>query len=217
MLVGVPKEIKAQEHRVGLTPTSVRELVHNGHQVVVETAAGLGIGFSDEHYQAAGATIVAVNPLREAGLLNFANPQKARGVVGRGTDLADEFLQVRLGGDQALFQALAAILVALALFGWASWRDPLALRAEAGRRFAVELGRLHRTPVGPHPRWSCQLAFAPELFAEIVPWLALNRGPLVVFIHPNTGQPVEDHRDRAIWLGTGLELDLEPLRRAAEG
>ena len=57
MLVGVPKEIKAQEHRVGLTPTSVRELVHNGHQVVVETAAGLGIGFSDEHYQAAGATI----------------------------------------------------------------------------------------------------------------------------------------------------------------
>ncbi|EFQ82484.1 oxidoreductase alpha (molybdopterin) subunit [Aeromicrobium marinum DSM 15272] len=64
-----------------------------------------------EKAKAAGATIVAVNPLREAGLLNFANPQKARGVVGRGTDLADEFLQVRLGGDQALFQALAAILV----------------------------------------------------------------------------------------------------------
>lgn len=92
-----------------------------------------------------------------------------------------------------------------------------ALRAEAGRRFAVELGRLHRKPVGPHPRWSCQLAFGPEVFAEIVPWLALNRGPLVVFIHPETGQPVEDHRDRAIWLGTGLELDLEPLRKAARG
>lgn len=59
-----------------------------------------------------GATIVAVNPLREAGLLAFANPQRPRGVVGRGTALADEFLQIRLGGDQALFQALGAHLLA---------------------------------------------------------------------------------------------------------
>lgn len=57
MLVGVPKEIKAQEHRVGLTPSSVRELVHNGHKVLVETKAGQGIGASDEAYKAAGADI----------------------------------------------------------------------------------------------------------------------------------------------------------------
>ena len=58
MLVGVPKEIKAQEFRVGLTPSSVRELVHHGHQVVVETDAGIAIDFPDEQYRNAGAEIV---------------------------------------------------------------------------------------------------------------------------------------------------------------
>ena len=57
MRVGVPKEIKAHEHRVGLVPGSVRELVHNGHEVLVETAAGGGIGFSDDDYRAVGAGI----------------------------------------------------------------------------------------------------------------------------------------------------------------
>lgn len=57
MRIGVPKEIKKQEHRVGLIPASVREFVHHGHQVVVETGAGSAIGFGDEAYVAAGATI----------------------------------------------------------------------------------------------------------------------------------------------------------------
>ncbi|MEZ5831139.1 MAG: alanine dehydrogenase [Dongiaceae bacterium] len=57
MLIGVPKEIKNHEYRVGLTPSSVRELVHHGHKVLVETKAGAGIGFDDAAYQAAGATI----------------------------------------------------------------------------------------------------------------------------------------------------------------
>src|ERR671924_1238395 len=57
MLIGVPKEIKNHEYRVGLTPSSVRELVHHGHKVLVETKAGGGIGFDDAAYQAAGATI----------------------------------------------------------------------------------------------------------------------------------------------------------------
>lgn len=57
MQVGVPKEIKDREQRVGLTPGSVRELVANGHQVTVETSAGVGIGASDDDYVAAGATI----------------------------------------------------------------------------------------------------------------------------------------------------------------
>src|SRR5665213_378659 len=59
MLVGVPKEIKIQEHRVGLTPGSVRELVHHGHRVVTETGAGDGIGHDDAAYRAAGASIAA--------------------------------------------------------------------------------------------------------------------------------------------------------------
>ena len=57
MLIGVPKEIKNHEYRVGLIPGSVRELVHHGHSVVVETKAGGGIGFSDADYEAAGASI----------------------------------------------------------------------------------------------------------------------------------------------------------------
>lgn len=58
MLVGVPKETKVHEYRVGLIPGSVRELVAHGHQVVVETDAGAAIGMTDAHYEAAGARIV---------------------------------------------------------------------------------------------------------------------------------------------------------------
>nr|HAT8714989.1 alanine dehydrogenase [Legionella jordanis] len=59
MFVGVPKEIKSQENRVGLVPGSVREIVRAGSEVLVEQGAGLGIGISDEQYRAAGAEIVA--------------------------------------------------------------------------------------------------------------------------------------------------------------
>ena len=59
MLLGVPKEIKNHEYRVGLTPESVVEVVRNGHEVIVETGAGTGIGAEDENYTAAGAAIVS--------------------------------------------------------------------------------------------------------------------------------------------------------------
>jgi alanine dehydrogenase len=59
MLVGVPKEIKVHEYRVGLTPAGVRELVLHGHQVLIQTQAGSGIGLTDEMYVKAGAEIVA--------------------------------------------------------------------------------------------------------------------------------------------------------------
>ncbi len=58
MLIGVPKEIKNHEYRVGLAPASVRELVHHGHKVMVETKAGLGIAMDDKSYEEAGATII---------------------------------------------------------------------------------------------------------------------------------------------------------------
>lgn len=57
MQIGVLKEIKIQEHRVGLTPAGVRELCKGGHQIWVQRAAGAAIGFSDEDYQQAGAQI----------------------------------------------------------------------------------------------------------------------------------------------------------------
>jgi alanine dehydrogenase len=59
MLVGVPKEIKDNEYRVGIVPSTVRELTDKGHEVVVETRAGSGAGLADADYQAAGAAIVA--------------------------------------------------------------------------------------------------------------------------------------------------------------
>ncbi len=58
MLVGIPKEIKNHEYRVGMTPTSVREMTKHGHQVIVETNAGEGISASDERYRKSGAEIV---------------------------------------------------------------------------------------------------------------------------------------------------------------
>jgi alanine dehydrogenase len=61
MRIGIPKEIKNREYRVGLTPPSVAELVSRGHAVIVETNAGSGIDFSDDDYRAVGATIAA-NP-----------------------------------------------------------------------------------------------------------------------------------------------------------
>src|SRR5271168_4429947 len=59
MKIGVPKEIKIHEYRVGLVPAGVRELVDAGHQVLVQTGAGAGIGFENSHYQSAGAKIAA--------------------------------------------------------------------------------------------------------------------------------------------------------------
>ena len=85
------------------------------------------------------------------------------------------------------------------------------LRAKLEAAFDVRLGRWHDRPIGPHPCGSYQVAFAPEVFGALVPWLALNRDGLTIFIHPETGDDIPDHRDFAIWLGRQQELDLEAL------
>lgn len=83
-----------------------------------------------------------------------------------------------------------------------------ALCQTAASTFDVKMGRVHQKNVGPHPMWSCQLTASPTQFAELLPWLALNRKSLIVFAHPDTGDHLADHRDHGIWLGTGLDLDL---------
>jgi DOPA 4,5-dioxygenase len=75
----------------------------------------------------------------------------------------------------------------------------------------MDMGRFHERPVGPHPMWSYQLAFAPAQFARVVGWLTLNRGALDVFVHPNTGDALADHRDRALCLGRSHALHLAAL------
>ncbi|MFT5614830.1 MAG: aromatic ring-cleaving dioxygenase [Granulosicoccus sp.] len=83
-----------------------------------------------------------------------------------------------------------------------------ALCQQAAGLFGVTMGRVHEKTVGPHPMWSCQLAASPAQFVDLLPWLTLNRGGLIVFAHPETGNGLADHRDHGIWLGTGLELKL---------
>ena len=58
MIIGVPKEIKNHEYRIGLTPAGVKELSVNGHEVIVENNGGAAIGFDNEQYIAAGAKII---------------------------------------------------------------------------------------------------------------------------------------------------------------
>ena len=84
----------------------------------------------------------------------------------------------------------------------------MALREEIERRFggALKLGRFHERPVGPHPKWSFQLAVERDRLPEVIDWLALNHGALDVFIHPNTGNALRDHRDSALWIGRSHEL-----------
>lgn len=71
MIVGVPKEIKEREYRVGMTPAGVRTLIEDGHQVLIETGAGLGSGLDDEQYRAAGAEMMplAANVYEQAELI----------------------------------------------------------------------------------------------------------------------------------------------------
>lgn len=86
-----------------------------------------------------------------------------------------------------------------------------ALCEAAAQRFELVMGRVHQKPVGPHPDWSCQLAFQPAVFAQVIPWLALNRNGLVVFIHPNTDNQLLDHAQYALWMGQVRPLDLSVL------
>ncbi len=88
-----------------------------------------------------------------------------------------------------------------------------ALCEQAGRQFQVAVGRVHERNVGPHPRWSCQLAFSAVEFDRIVPWLEANRHGLDVFVHGLSGDDLKDHTDHAYWLGNQWALDLTQFQR----
>ncbi|MDQ6976651.1 MAG: DOPA 4,5-dioxygenase family protein [Ghiorsea sp.] len=75
-----------------------------------------------------------------------------------------------------------------------------------------EVGALFDVPVGfngPHPMWSCQISLKAEKFAEVVPWLMLNRQGLTVFIHANTGDDLKDHTEHTMWMGSMQPLNLD--------
>jgi aromatic ring-cleaving dioxygenase len=82
------------------------------------------------------------------------------------------------------------------------------LAAAAQARFPVAVGHFHIRPVGPHPRGSCQITVPAALFGDVAQWLVLNRGPLTIFAHANTGEDLADHTRHVIWFGESEKLDL---------
>ena len=91
-------------------------------------------------------------------------------------------------------------------------RDAAARVREGLTQFELQLGRWHDKPIGPHPQAMYQVAFLPDQFGKVVPWLMLNREGLDILIHPETGDDVADHTKHSLWLGEKLELNIEFLR-----
>jgi len=107
MRIGVPTEIKVHEYRVGLTPTSVRELVHHGHEVCLQAGAGSGIGFDDDAYSAAGASILPdARSVFEAAdmIVKVKEPQPAECAMLRPGQIL--FTYLHLAPDPAQAKAL---------------------------------------------------------------------------------------------------------------
>ena len=79
---------------------------------------------------------------------------------------------------------------------------------KAGELFDLKVGRIHQKPVGPHPKWSCQISFSSKDFEQLIPWLSDNRNDLTVLIHAQTGDNLKDHTEYAYWLGDNVQLNL---------
>ena len=106
MKIGVAKEIKTDEYRVALTPAGARELVQRGHEVLVETGAGVGSQFSDEAYAAIGAEIVSVDDVwgRSDLLLKVKEPIEPE--YGRLREGLTLFTYLHIAADRPLTLAL---------------------------------------------------------------------------------------------------------------
>jgi alanine dehydrogenase len=104
MRIGVPREIKVHEYRVGLVPAGVRELVTGGHEVFVETGAGRGIGVTDAHYEACGAKVLATAAevfARAEMIVKVKEPQPAECAMLRSDQILFTYLHLAADARQA--------------------------------------------------------------------------------------------------------------------
>src|SRR5919106_1727730 len=106
MRIGVAQEIKPQEYRVALTPAGARELVLRGHDVLVETGAGVGSAFLDDSYERAGATIVSVDDVWSAADLLLKVKEPIAPEYSRLRDGLTLFTYLHIAADEPLTRAL---------------------------------------------------------------------------------------------------------------
>jgi alanine dehydrogenase len=148
MKVGVPKEIKNNEYRVGLTPPSVRELSSRGHQVLVQKNAGLDIGLPDEQYVAAGATIVdtAKEIFGKADMIvKVKEPQPGECAMLSEGQILYTYLHLAPDPEQtaALVRSGAVCIAYETITGAGGGLPLLAPMSEVAGRMAIQAGAAH--------------------------------------------------------------------------
>jgi len=148
MLIGLPKEIKNHEYRVGLTPASVRELTSHGHQVLVQTGAGAAIGLSDEQYVAAGAKLAASakDVFAQADMIvKVKEPQPQECAMLRPGQILYTYLHLAPDPEQtkALIKSGAVCIAYETITGPGGGLPLLAPMSEVAGRMAVQAGAAH--------------------------------------------------------------------------
>ncbi len=148
MLIGLPKEIKNHEYRVGLTPASVRELTSHGHQVLVQTGAGAAIGLSDEQYKAAGATMAADAQevfAKAEMIVKVKEPQPQECAMLRAGQILYTYLHLAPDPEQtaALVKSGAVCIAYETITGPGGGLPLLAPMSEVAGRMAVQAGASH--------------------------------------------------------------------------
>jgi len=148
MLIGLPKEIKNHEYRVGLTPASVRDLTAHGHKVLVQTGAGALIGLSDEQYTAAGATLAAnaAEVFAAADMIvKVKEPQPVECAMLRPGQILYTYLHLAPDPDQtaALVKSGAVCIAYETITGPGGGLPLLAPMSEVAGRMAIQAGAAH--------------------------------------------------------------------------
>ena len=148
MLIGLPKEIKNHEYRVGLTPAGVRELVSHGHEVVVQTAAGAEIGLSDDAYKAAGAAVVDTAQdvfTRAEMIIKVKEPQPDECAMLRAGQILYTYLHLAPDPEQtrALIDSKAVCIAYETITGPGGGLPLLAPMSEVAGRMSIQAGAAH--------------------------------------------------------------------------